>query len=397
MHSAKAAIKEPSKLPASIRMLGWVSLLMDVSSEMIHSLLPVFMVSVLGATVLEVGWVEGLATSTALMIKIFSGTLSDFWGRRKSLVVIGYGLSAMTKPLFVLAPTLSLVVAARLVDRLGKGVRGAPRDALIADLVPEAQRGAAFGLRQSMDTAGAILGPLLAVGFMVLGLVSYRGVFAIAVVPAFFAVLMLILGVKEPPSHRVVSSSLAIHREKLIALKGRYLKLLVLGILFSLARFSEAFLLLDARQAGLPIAWVPMVMVVMNVTYASVAYPAGRWSDQISRDQLLWVGLLVLIAADMLLASSHGVKMIMLGAGIWGIHLGLTQGVLTTMVADAAPAELRGTALGVFNAVCGVSLLIASVVAGYLWSWKGSELTFYTGAAFCVLALVFLGWIKERQ
>lgn len=377
-------------------MLGWVSLLMDVSSEMIHSLLPLFMVSVLGATVLQVGWVEGLATSMALIIKIFSGTLSDFCGRRKTWVVIGYGLSALTKPLFALAPTLDLVITARLVDRLGKGIRGAPRDALIADLVPKAQRGAAFGLRQSMDTAGAILGPMLAVIFMVLGFESYRMVFALAVVPAFFAVFLLVLGVKEPSSLRVISPSLSIHVGKLLALKGRYLRLLVLGVLFSLARFSEAFLLLDARQTGLAVAWVPMVMVVMNVTYASVAYPAGRWSDRISRSHLLLAGLVVLIAADMLLASCQGLGMIMLGAGIWGVHLGLTQGVLTTMVADSAPAELRGTALGAFNAVCGMALLIASVLAGYLWSWKGSSMTFYTGAAFSVLALVFLVWVKER-
>ncbi len=378
------------QMPAAIWALGFVSLLMDVSSEMIHSLLPLFMVSTLGASAIAVGVIEGLAESTALIVKVFSGALSDYIGRRKGLAVFGYALGALTKPLFALASSTGIVLTARLLDRVGKGLRGAPRDALVADLAPVNLRGAAFGLRQSLDTVGAFLGPLLGVGLMLLWANDFRAVFWVAVVPGLMAVALLVFGVREPEAGTRKKPVSPIRRESLRRLGTSYWWVVVVGGVFTLARFSEAFLVLRAQQGGVPLALVPLVMVAMNVFYATTAYPFGKLSDTMGHRKLLVLGLLVLIAADVVLAINHHWAVVLAGVALWGIHMGITQGLLAKLVADAAPADLRGTAYGFFSLTSGLAMLVASVLAGVLWSRLGAEFTFCAGAAFCILALVVL-------
>ena len=380
------------KIPAGVWVLGFVSMLMDISSEMIHSLLPIFMVTALGASALVIGLIEGLAEATALIIKIFSGVISDYLGKRKSLAVIGYAMGALTKPLFAVASTTGLVLTARLLDRTGKGIRGAPRDALMADIVPAQIRGAAFGLRQSLDTVGAFLGPLLAVGLMLLWNNNFRAVFWVAVIPGLLAVALLFFGVREPESPQTNKRSNPIKRENLKRLGVSYWWVVGIGAVFTLARFSEAFLVLRAQQGGIPVAFVPLVMVMMNIVYALSAYPFGKLSDRMSRKALLALGLIFLIAADLVLAISDHWSVVLAGVALWGVHMGMTQGLLATMVADTAPEDLRGTAYGFFNLVSGLAMLLASVLAGLLWDRLGASFTFYTGAMFCVIALIGLGW-----
>ena len=399
--SAPEARPDPApkavRLPAGIWVLGGVSLLMDVSSEMIHSLLPLFMVGTLGASATLVGLVEGLAEATALIVKVFSGALSDYLGRRKGLAVFGYALGALTKPLFALAPTMGVVLTARLLDRIGKGVRGAPRDALVADIALPAQRGAAFGLRQSLDTVGAFLGPLLAVGLMLLWANDFRAVFWVAVIPGVAAVLLLVLGLREPaPAAGGERRTNPIRRENLRRLGVRLWWVVGLGAVFTLARFSEAFLVLRAEQSGIALALVPLVMVAMNVVYAASAYPFGALSDRMSHRTLLALGLGVLIAADLVLASGTHWAALLAGVSLWGVHMGMTQGLLAAMVADAAPPDLRGTAFGVFNLASGLAMLAASVVAGLLWDRLGAASTFYAGAGFSVLALLMLAGARGQ-
>ncbi len=384
------------QIPSGIWVLGFVSMLMDISSEMIHSLLPLFMVTTLGASAFAVGIVEGLAESTALIVKVFSGALSDYLGKRKGLALFGYALGALTKPLFALAPTIGIVLTARLLDRIGKGVRGAPRDALVADITPPHLRGAAFGLRQSLDTVGAFLGPLLAVGLMLLWANDFRAVFWVAVIPGLMAVALLLFGLREPQQHQPQPRSNPIRRANLRRLGGRYWWVAGIGAVFTLARFSEAFLVLRAQQGGVPLALVPLVMVAMNLIYAVSAYPFGKLSDRMSHTRLLALGLLVLFAADLVLASNDHWSVVLAGVALWGIHMGITQGLLATMVADTAPADLRGTAYGFFNLVSGLAMLLASALAGLLWDRLGASFTFYAGAAFCALALAGLGWSVRR-
>lgn len=365
---------------------------MDISSEMIHSLLPLFMVITLEASVFAVGLIEGLAESTALIVKVFSGTLSDYLGNRKGLAVFGYALGALTKPLFAMAPTIGIVLTARLADRVGKGIRGAPRDALVADIAPPQLRGAAFGLRQSLDTVGAFLGPLLAVGLMLLWANDFRAVFWVAVIPGVMAVALLLFGVREPEHPNTGKRSNPIRRENLKRLDAPYWWVVGIGAVFTLARFSEAFLVLRAQQGGIPVALVPLVMVAMNVIYAASAYPFGKLSDRMSHTRLLALGLVVLIAADLVLAANDHWGGIIIGVALWGVHMGITQGLLATMVADTAPADLRGTAYGFFNLMSGIAMLIASGVAGLLWDRLGASFTFYAGGVFCFVALAGLAW-----
>ena len=360
---------------------------MDVSSEMIHSLLPVFLVTSLGVSILAVGLIEGAAEATALMLKVFSGVLSDWWGRRKPLAVLGYGLGALSKPLFAIAPTVGWVVTARLIDRVGKGTRGAARDALVADLAPPGMRGAAFGLRQSLDTVGAFLGPLLAMGLMLLWANDFRAVFWVAVIPAALCVALLLVGVQEPERASSAMRTNPIRRENLRRLGGAYWWVVALGAVFTLARFSEAFLVLRVQQGGLPLAWTPLVLVLMNVVFALGAYPLGKLADSTRHTTLLAWGLVVLIAADALLAFSDRGGAAWLGIALWGLHMAMTQGLLATMVADTAPADLRGTAFGMFNLVSGVALLVASGLAGLLWDRLGASATFGAGILFATLAL----------
>jgi MFS family permease len=377
-------------VPRGVWVLGFVSMLMDISSEMIHSLLPLFMVAGLGTSAFTVGLVEGAAEATALIVKVFSGVLSDWLGRRKGLALAGYALGAATKPLFALASGTGLVLTARLLDRVGKGIRGAPRDALVADLVAPESRGAAFGLRQSLDTVGAFLGPLLAVGLMLLWANDFRAVFWVAAIPAALAVLLLALGLKEPEARPGARRNNPIRRANLKRLDARYWWVVGIGGAFTLARFSEAFLVLRAQQSGIALAWVPLVMVAMNLVYAASAYPFGKLSDRIDHGRLLAAGLVVLMAADQVLASSAHWSVVLAGVSLWGVHMGMTQGLLATMVADTAPADLRGTAYGLFNLVSGVAMLVASACAGLLWDRLGAASTFHAGSAFCVVALIAL-------
>ena len=377
-------------IPRGIWVLGFVSMLMDISSEMIHSLLPLFLVGSLGLSVLMVGLIEGLAEATALIVKVFSGALSDYIGKRKGLAVLGYAIGALTKPLFAIASGAGLVITARLLDRVGKGIRGAPRDALVADIAPPEVRGAAFGLRQSLDTVGAFTGPLLAVGLMLLWANDFRAVFWVAVIPGVLSVLLLLWGVQEPERHQDAPTSNPISRAQLQRLDAAYWWVVGIGAVFTLARFSEAFLVLRAQESGVAIAWVPLVLVAMNLVYAASAYPFGWLSDRVSHVKLLVGGTLVLIAADLVLASGSDTTTLLVGIGLWGVHMGMTQGLLATMVADTAPADLRGTAFGMFNLVSGVALLLASVLAGWLWDAHGAAATFQGGAVLALLALLGL-------
>jgi MFS family permease len=378
-------------IPRGVWMLGFVSLFMDVSSELIHSLLPVFMVTSLGATALMVGVVEGVAEATALIVKVFSGTISDWLGKRKGLTVLGYGLGAISKPVFALALTVHWVFVARFMDRIGKGIRGAPRDALIADLTQPEIRGAAYGLRQSLDTVGAFIGPLLAIVLMLLWAGDFRMVFWFAVIPAVLAVLLLIFGVQEAGDGGVRSRRASpVQWRTLGEFDGAYWWVVLAGGVFTLARFSEAFLILRAQQLGLADTFAPLVLVIMNVVYAVSAYPSGRLADRMSHKKLLAAGLAVLILSDFVLAQAQGLASVVVGVALWGLHMGMTQGLMATMVAGAAPAHLRGTAFGFFSLVSGVAMLIASVLAGLLWDEIGAATTFYAGAAFSVLALAIL-------
>ena len=346
-------------IPRAIWALGFVSLLMDLSSELIHSLLPVFMFTVLGMSALTIGLIEGTAEATALIIKVFSGALSDWWGKRKPLAILGYGLGALSKPLFALASSSGWIITARLADRVGKGIRGAPRDALVADITPPEQRGAAFGLRQSLDTVGAFLGPMLAIGFMLLWQDDFRAVFWVATVPAFLCVALLVWGVHEPDRPVTHKRTNPISRANLARLSAAYWWVVGVGAIFTLARFSEAFLVLRAQQGGLAVAWTPVVLIAMNIIYAACAYPFGKLADKLSHTRLLVWGLLLLIAADALLAISNSGVIFWAGVALWGLHMAMTQGLLAAMVADTAPADLRGTAYGFFNLLSGLALLLA--------------------------------------
>ena len=364
---------------------------MDVSSEMIHALLPVYLITVMATSATTVGLIEGIAESTAAITKVFSGALSDWLGKRKLITALGYGLAALSKPVFPLAPTVGWLMSARFIDRIGKGIRGAPRDALVADLAPVQLRGACFGLRQSLDTVGAFLGPLLAILLMWVSANQFRFVFWVAVMPAFLSLLLVLVAVHDPargPTRRTVRFPL--HRRELAHLGRDYWWVIGIAIVFALARFSEAFLVLRARDLGLPTMWVPLVLVVMNVVYASGAYPAGVLADTGGRRRLLAGGLLILVLADILLAFAHGVIGALAGAALWGLHMAFTQGLLATLIADSAPSELRGTAFGLFNLLTGAALLVASVVAGRLWDTVGARGTFLGGAVFAGIALIGL-------
>ncbi len=371
--------------PSSIWAIGLGALFMDTSSELVHSLLPIFMASMLGASMVTIGLIEGVAEATAAIVKIFSGTISDYLGKRKLLVVCGYGLGAITKPVFPLATSIAWVFGARFVDRIGKGIRGAPRDALIADATPPALRGAAYGLRQSLDSIGAFLGPLLAVGLMVWFANNITAVLWVAVAPAFIAVVLLVVAVREPQQRQPLARA-PLRLANAMRLPLRYWLVVGLGAVFALARFSEAFLVLRAQSVGLAIGHVPLVMIIMNVIYSAVAYPAGIAADRYSRRKQLIAGLVMLIAADGVLAAAAAPAHVFAGAAFWGLHMGLTQGLFSQLVAETSPEDRRGTTFGIFNLVSGAALLLASVIAGTLWNALGAPATFLAGATFAAIA-----------
>nr|MEA2798771.1 hypothetical protein [Phenylobacterium sp.] len=384
-------------VPRGVWALGFVSMFMDISSEMIHSLLPVFLVGTLGASVVMLGFIEGVAEATASITKIFSGWISDRLGKRKLLAVVGYGLGALTKPIFPLAGTPLEVLGARFADRIGKGIRGAPRDALVADITPPAIRGVAYGVRQALDTVGAFLGPLLAILLMVLLAGDIRAVYAWAVAPAAIAVVLLVVGVEEPrraDAHERRPSP--IRWSEIHTLGWPFWSVVMIGIVFTLARFSEAFLVLRAQDVGLAVALVPLVLVTMNVVYSMVAAPAGSLSDRVDRRMLLVAGLAALVVADLAFALWPTVAGVLVGAALWGLHMGLTQGILAALVADVAPERLRGTAFGLFNLGTGVTLLVASALAGVLWSAYGAAAAFLVGAVFALLAALGLVVVVRR-
>ena len=386
-------------VPRAVWTLGFVSMFMDISSEMIHSLLPVFLVSSLGASAALVGLIEGISEATASITKVFSGWLSDRMGKRKLLAVIGYGLAAVTKPIFPLAVTPFEVLAARFVDRFGKGMRGAPRDALVADITPKAVTGAAFGLRQSLDTIGAFAGPLIAIVLMALLSGQIRAVFAWSVVPAAIAVVLLVLGVEEPKRSEETRATARspIRWAEMRGVGAAFWLVVAVGVLFTLARFSDAFLVLRAQNVGLPIGLVPVVMVVMNVIYAAISAPVGSLSDRIGRRALLAMGLGVLVVADVVLALFPTIPGALAGAALWGLHMGLTQGLFAALIADTAPERLRGTAFGVFNLATGVALLAASAIAGEVWTHVSPAATFLTGGCFALVSLVGLAVVAARR
>jgi MFS family permease len=360
---------------------------MDVSSEMIHALLPVYLVSALGASMVAVGFIEGIAEATTSITKIFSGALSDWLGKRKLLVAVGYGMAAFTKPMFPLAPSVPWLIAARFIDRIGKGIRGAPRDALVADISPDHVRGASFGLRQALDTVGAFAGPLLAMALMWLSADNFRTVFWLAVIPAFLSFILILVAVHEPSrpaALRVVANPLS--WSELKRLSPAFWVVVAVAVVFTLARFSEAFLVLRAQSVGLTVMLVPVVLVVMNVAYAFAAYPAGALSDRLGRPILLAAAISLLIAADLVLAYVPNIAGIAAGAALWGLHMAFSQGIFAALVADMASAELRGTAYGLFNMLTGIAMLAASVMAGLLWDLAGPQATFVAGAALAALS-----------
>jgi MFS family permease len=387
-----------SQIPKGVWALGFVSMLMDISSEMIHALLPLYLVTVLGTPMVTVGIIEGIAEATASITKIFSGALSDWIGKRKLLAATGYGLAAFTKPVFPLATTIGWLVAARFIDRVGKGIRGAPRDALVADISPDHLRGASFGLRQSLDTVGAFLGPLLAIALMWWTVDNFQTVFWAAVIPAFLALALIVYAVREPERPaglRKVRNPLSLAEVK--AMGPAYWAVVAVGVVFTLARFSEAFLVLRAQNVGVPIMWVPAVMVVMNVVYAFAAYPAGVLSDRTNRMVPLKLGLGLLIAADVVLALVPTFGGVAVGVVLWGLHMGFTQGLFATLVADTSPPELRGTAYGFFNLFTGLAMLAASIIAGALWDASGPKATFLAGAVFALFTFVGVALIGARM
>ncbi|MEE9250164.1 MAG: MFS transporter [Alphaproteobacteria bacterium] len=383
-------------VPKGVWALGFVSMFMDISSEMVHSLLPVFLVSVLGASVLTVGLIEGLAEATVAVTKLFSGTLSDYLGKRKLLAVVGYGVAALSKPVMPLAPSVAWVFGARVLDRMGKGIRGAPRDALVGDISPPHVRGAAYGLRQSLDTVGAFIGPLLAIAFMALLAGDIRSVFWIAVIPAFISVGILVVAVKEPQQRGEAAARPQLRAADFRRLGRAYWSLLLVAVVFTFSRFSEAFLVLRAAHVGLSAGLVPLVLVVMSVAYAVSAYPAGRLSDRMDRYHLLAVGFATMVAANVVLALAPGIASVLAGVALWGLHMGLTQGLFAALVADTSPPRLRGTAFGVFNLATGIVVLAASLLAGWLWDLYGPTAAFATGAGFASVALALMLVVRRR-
>ncbi|KVM54597.1 MFS transporter [Burkholderia ubonensis] len=397
---SRTAVSSRPAIPRTVWALGFVSLLMDLSSELVHALLPVYLVTTMGMSVVALGVLEGAAEATALIVRIFSGAISDWLGRRKALLLAGYGLAALTKPLFPLAHGPGLAVAARLVDRFGKGIRGAPRDALVADVAPPEIRGACYGLRQSMDTVGAVGGPLLAIALMFVFADHIRAVLWFASIPAFATLAVLLFGVREPAAARAgrVSPFRApLDRRALRMFSARYWYVVAIGATFTLARFSEAFLVLRAQQTGMELAWVPSVMVVMSLAYTLSAYPVGVVSDRLDRRALLAIGMALLIAADLLLGARADAATVLTGVAVWGLHMGFTQGILAAMVADTAPAEWRGTAFGLFNLASGVAMLLASAIAGWIWQRFGAPAMFFTGAAIVVVPLAMCAFAPGRS
>lgn len=384
-----------ARLSTAVWALGLTSLFMDISSEMIHSLLPVFLVVGLGTSAAYLGVIEGVAEATACIVKVFSGALSDYFGRRKPLALLGYGMAALTKPLFPLASSAGMVFFARFIDRIGKGIRGAPRDALVADVTPPEQRGAAFGLRQSLDTVGAFAGPVLAIVLAAAFAGALRTVLWIAVLPAFISVVVLWVGVREPKRQAAASSKKRSVDLRVRAMPRSFWIVCVVASVFMLSRFSEAFLVLVGIHAGLTPALTPLALVAMNLAYLLSAYPVGKLSDRMPKPYLLVVGCAILAVANGVLAFAANPVLLIVGALLWGLHMGFTEGIFAAMVANSAPKDLRGSAFGIFNLLRGLVLLAASVIAGLLWDQVGPQATFGFASVLALLTVVAL-WLSRH-
>jgi MFS family permease len=395
-YRAAMARERTERLPRTVWALGLVSLLMDASSESIHALLPLFLTVTLGTSAATVGLIDGVAEAVASVTKMFSGYLSDRLGRRKPLVLLGYGLAALSKPLFPLATSATTVFVARFADRIGKGLRGAPRDALVADVTPPDMRGRAFGLRQALDTAGAFIGPLAAIALMAAFDDNMRLVFWIAAIPALLSVVCVVVGVEDRGAPPDGPAQAPVRGRDLARLPSRFWRVIAVAVVFMLARFSEAFLVLKANAVGLPLAFAPAVLVVMNTVYSFGSYPAGAWADRAPARRVLMVGLACLVAADAILAFASTIAVAFLGIALWGAHMALSQGLLAKLVAENAPDELRGSAFGLFNLTTGLAALVASVLAGVLWDWRGAEATFLAGALFAAMAAVMV-WVVRTS
>ncbi|EIJ32925.1 MFS transporter [Thiothrix nivea] len=373
------------RLPRTVWMLGLVSLFMDMSSEFIHAVLPVYLTTTLGLSVLAVGIVEGIAEATASIMKVFSGVISDRFRKRKALVLTGYGLAALTKPVFPLANTALEVVTARFVDRIGKGIRGAPRDALMADVTPPALLNTAYGIRQSLDTVGAFAGPLLAMLMLYWYSHDLRLVMWVAVIPALACVGLILWGVREPDGIGEGNSKPRLHWRDARKLPFTYWLLLVLTGVVTLARMTDALLVLRAQENGLQLVWIPLVLVVYSAVYAVSVWPVGVLAERIGQRGLLLVGMACLAISQWSLAEAATTgALFWLGISLWGLHMGLTQGLLAARVAQLAPGELRGTSFGLFHLTIGVMQLLAGVGFGWLW------VAFSAGTAFQVAAVVSL-------
>lgn len=389
-------VRRPT-IPRTVWVLGFVSLLMDLSSEIVQALLPFYLVGTLGASAVLVGFVEGFSVLVATTTKLFSGVVTDWTGRRKPMVILGYGLGAVSKLIFPLAASVGWIVGAKAIDRVGKGIRGTPRDALIADVSPPELRGASFGLRKSLDTVGGFLGPLVAIALMFVFSGNVQAVFWIAVVPAFLAVALLVVGIEEPAHAAPLKKDGPPRPADIARLNAGVWLTILVACLLTGARFSEAFLLLKAQEAGFSLAWVPLTLVIMHAVYGLTAYPVGRLSDAIGRTGLLGTSLVFLVAAYLVLAHATSIPVFVAGIVLWGLHMGFSQGLLATLIADAAPAALRGTAFGVFNLMTGLVVLAGNVAAGLLWDAYGSYGTFVAGASLSALGAVAFGLIVGRR
>jgi MFS family permease len=389
------APRSRSKLPRNVWVLGFVSLLMDLSSEIYQSLLPAFLTIVLGLPATALGAIDGVAEATANFAKLASGRLSDRSLKRKPWVVGGYGLAAVSKPLFALAANAPTVMAAHFADRVGKGVRGAPRDAMIADETPPAVRGRAFGLRQTLDTAGALLAPLAAIGLMAAFASDIRMVFWVAVIPAAASFLLAWLALREPEQQLApLTNSPLFAGFRDLGKDTR--RLLAVGFLFTLARFSEGFLILKGIEIGLSEAMSPLTLAMFNLAFVALAYPAGALSDRVRPKMLLIAGMVMLIAGNLILAKTESFSGLVAGVALWGAHMAFTQGIFARMIADSAPADLRATSFGAFWFVSGLGGLAASLAAGLLWDRDGSAATFLTSALVAGAAVAMLSLLPDE-
>ncbi|MFZ5862617.1 MAG: MFS transporter [Nitrospirota bacterium] len=373
-------------LPRTVVMLGVVSLLTDASSEMIYPLLPLFLATTLGAGAAFIGLIEGVAESTASLLKFASGWWSDRLGKRKALVVAGYTVSACARPLVALAGAGWHVLAIRFTDRVGKGLRSAPRDALLAASTPPGSWGNAFGFHRAMDHTGAIIGPLIAMALLAWGLTDLRVLFALAAIPGLLAVAVLVFAVRDDTTvARSVPAAQPI-RLSLAPFSPRFKTVLAVITLFTLGNSSDAFLLLKAHAVGINAAWIPLLWILLHITKAASSTPAGALSDRIGRPRLILAGWMTYAAVYAGFGVADSAWQVWVLFAVYGLFFGLTEGVEKAYVADLAPAEHRGTAYGLYHAAVGMAALPASLLMGLVWEHVSPVAAFGLGAGLALLA-----------